>query len=66
MERVKTAQIAYGLPRRLCVAQVLSGLLASSVALLSAKQAQATATPVDLFDDRAVRSKGFDLIYEAR
>jgi photosystem II oxygen-evolving enhancer protein 3 len=46
---------------------VLGGLLASTVAVLSsANKAQAAATPVDLFDDRKVKSTGFDLIYEAR
>ena len=45
--------------------QVLAGLL--GVATISAGDALAnTATPVDLFDDRKVRSTGFDLIYEAR
>lgn len=45
---------------------VLSGLLASSVAALSAKSAFASDTAVDLIDDRSVRGRGFDLIYEAR
>lgn len=43
---------------------VLSGLFAG-VAALSVGQAQAV-TPVDLIDDRAAITKGFDIIYEAR
>ena len=43
--------------------QVVGGLLAGVAALgLSASPAQA----VNLQDDRKVRDKGFDLIYEAR
>ncbi|PNW79927.1 hypothetical protein CHLRE_08g372450v5 [Chlamydomonas reinhardtii] len=44
---------------------VLGGLLASAVAAVAPKAALAL-TPVDLFDDRSVRDRGFDLIYEAR
>jgi len=44
---------------------VLSGFLAGAAALTMSPAAQAL-TPVDLFDDRAVREKGFDIIYEAR
>ncbi|GBF91423.1 oxygen-evolving enhancer [Raphidocelis subcapitata] len=43
---------------------VLSGF-AGTVALLAASAAKAN-TPIDLFDDRGARKKGFDLIYEAR
>mmetsp|Transcript_27008 Transcript_27008/g.59067 ORF Transcript_27008/g.59067 Transcript_27008/m.59067 type:complete len:203 (-) Transcript_27008:270-878(-) len=43
---------------------VLGGFLAGA-ALTISSAAQAV-TPVDLFDDRPVRQKGFDLIYEAR
>ncbi|KAG2445394.1 hypothetical protein HXX76_000016 [Chlamydomonas incerta] len=45
---------------------VLGGLLASAVAAVAPKAAFAAATPVDLFDDRSARERGFDLIYEAR
>eukprot|EP00798_Chlamydomonas_sp_ICE-L_P013055 gene13055-3659_t len=44
---------------------VLSGFLAGAAALTAAGSASAL-SPVDIFDDRAVREKGFDLIYEAR
>jgi photosystem II oxygen-evolving enhancer protein 3 len=43
---------------------VLAGFVAAGAALLAPK-AQAV-TPVDLFDDRKVRDRGFDIIYEAR
>mmetsp|Transcript_18992 Transcript_18992/g.32481 ORF Transcript_18992/g.32481 Transcript_18992/m.32481 type:complete len:202 (-) Transcript_18992:623-1228(-) len=47
--------------------RVLSGFLAGAAALtMAVAPVLATATPVDLFDDRAVRGKGFDIIYEAR
>lgn len=49
----------------LLLQQVLGGLVAGA-ALSLAKGAQAVATPVDLFDDRKVLDKGFNLIYEAR
>jgi hypothetical protein len=45
--------------------QVLSGFLAGAAALTLATPAQAL-TPVDLIDDRKVKTTGFDLIYEAR
>ena len=45
--------------------QVLGSLVAG-VASLTAGKALADATPVDLFDDRNVRKKGFEIIYEAR
>jgi hypothetical protein len=51
-------------PHRPPPRQVLSGF-AGTVALLAASAAQAN-TPIDLFDDRGARKKGFDLIYEAR
>lgn len=54
-----------GLIWRYLCAQVLGGLLASAVAAVAPKAALAL-TPVDLFDDRSVRDRGFDLIYEAR
>ena len=41
--------------------QVLSGLVAGVISLTALK-----ANAVELEDDRAVRQKGFDLIYEAR
>lgn len=44
---------------------MLSGLVAG-VTSLTAGKAFADATPVDLFDDRAAKSKGFEIIYEAR
>eukprot|EP01025_Chloroclados_australasicus_P055781 TRINITY_DN6845_c0_g1_i2.p1 TRINITY_DN6845_c0_g1~~TRINITY_DN6845_c0_g1_i2.p1 ORF type:complete len:278 (+),score=32.58 TRINITY_DN6845_c0_g1_i2:100-834(+) len=48
---------------------VLGGLVAG-VASLAAEKAFAAyeggATPVDLFDDRKAKAKGFDIIYEAR
>jgi len=44
---------------------VLTGFFAGAAALTLGNQVQA-ATPVDVFDDRKVREKGFDLIYEAR
>lgn len=44
---------------------VLSGLFAGAAAVLTASSAQAV-TPVDLIDDRAAITKGFDIIYEAR
>lgn len=44
---------------------MLSGFVAG-VSALTAGKAFADATPVDLFDDRSVRNKGFDIIYEAR
>jgi len=44
---------------------VLGGFLAGAAALSVANQAQAI-TPVDLFDDRSARERGFDIIYEAR
>lgn len=43
---------------------VLGGFLAGA-AMLSANAAEAL-TPVDIFDDRVAREKGFDIIYEAR
>ncbi|KAJ9530011.1 hypothetical protein QJQ45_023292, partial [Haematococcus lacustris] len=45
---------------------VLGGFLAGVATLASAGASHGTATPVDLFDDRVVREKGFDIIYEAR
>jgi photosystem II oxygen-evolving enhancer protein 3 len=45
--------------------QVLGSFVAG-VASLAAGKALADATPVDLFDDRAAKKKGFELIYEAR
>jgi hypothetical protein len=45
-------------------AQVLAGF-AGTCALFAANNARAN-TPIDLFDDRAAKKKGFDLIYEAR
>lgn len=46
---------------------VLGGFLAGAAMTLSnAAFAAGGATPVDIFDDRKVREKGFDLIYEAR
>lgn len=42
------------------------GSLVAGVSSLAAGKALADATPVDLFDDRNVRKKGFELIYEAR
>jgi photosystem II oxygen-evolving enhancer protein 3 len=45
--------------------QVLSGFLAGAALTISGA-ANAAATPVDLFDDRKVISKGFLNIYEAR
>jgi photosystem II oxygen-evolving enhancer protein 3 len=46
--------------------EVLAGFVAAGASLLAVGQVQAAATPVDLKDDRTVRSRGFDLIYEAR
>ena len=43
--------------------QIVSGLLAGITGLSVAKQAQAN---IDLIDDRKVRDRGFDIIYEAR
>jgi len=43
---------------------VLSGFVGA--ALLAGAGAAKAVTPVDLFDDRKVKSTGFDLIYEAR
>ena len=43
--------------------QVISGLVAGIAGLSLAKQAAAA---IDIQDDRDVRSRGFDLIYEAR
>jgi photosystem II oxygen-evolving enhancer protein 3 len=48
------------------IVQVLSGFLAGAAALTVAKGAEAAATPVDIFDDRAARARGYDIIYEAR
>lgn len=48
------------------VLQVLSGFLAGVAALSVAGSASATATPVDIIDDRKVIAKGFNIIYEAR
>lgn len=45
--------------------QVLAGFVAAGAALLAANKAEAV-TPVDLFDDRKARDRGFDIIYEAR
>ena len=46
--------------------QVLGGFAAGAAALLAAGRADAAASPIDLFDDRAAKQKGFDIIYEAR
>ena len=54
-----TLALLYGL----ALVQIVSGLLAGITGLSVAKQAQAN---IDLIDDRKVRDRGFDLIYEAR
>ena len=46
--------------------KVLGGFAAGAAALFAAGAANAAATPIDLFDDRAAKKKGYDLIYEAR
>ena len=41
-------------------------MLAAGVATLIAAQSASALSPVDVFDDRSVKSTGFDIIYEAR
>lgn len=43
--------------------QIVSGLVAGFAGLGLAKQA---AAEIDVFDERDARSRGFDIIYEAR
>lgn len=45
---------------------LLGGVMAGVASLASTGAAWADATPVDLFDDRSVKKRGFDIIYEAR
>jgi len=74
IQKVATRSVAAARPARSAVVvrasaesrrAVLSGFLAGAAALTMTQGAQAV-TPVDVFDDRAVRQKGFDIIYEAR
>lgn len=45
---------------------MLTGFAGAAAGLLAAGAASAAATPLEIFDDRAAKKKGFDLIYEAR